>query len=140
MSYITFLLQAYHTSLKSGIYPNKYQKMVWVLDPKDERKCRFENSGNTVQLADYYTCVKSHLPKILKAKITLNSDLKTQEIEFETEKQHEQAGGFQHPCKGDSGAGHWIQKHGRAILVGIHVYGTDCGDDSHMQEPQTLML
>ena len=68
----------------------------------------------------------------MKAKITLNSDLKTQEIEFETEKQHEQAGGFQHPCKGDSGAGHWIQKDGRAILVGIHVYGTDCGDDSHM--------
>ena len=108
--------------------------MVWVHDPKDERKCRFENSGKTVQLADYYTCVKSHLPKILKAKITLNSDLKTQEIEFETEKQHEQAGGFQHPCKGDSGAGHWIQKDGKAILVGIYVISTPtmCGDYSHI--------
>ena len=74
------------------------------------------------------------MPKILKAKITLNSDLKTQEIEFETEKQHEQAGGFQHPCKGDSGAGHWIQKDGKAILVGIYVISTKthCGDYSHL--------
>ena len=68
----------------------------------------------------------------MKAKIKLNSERQTKEITFETEKQDANADGFQHPCTGDSGAGHWIQKDGRAILVGIHLYGTDCGDDLHM--------
>ena len=121
-------------SLKSGIYPDKYQKMVWVLNPKDERKCRLERRGQFPQPVDYYTCVKSHLPKIFKAKIKLNSDHNPEEIDFVTEKQHAGAGGFQHPCSGDSGAGHWIQKDGKAILVGIHIHSTKnkCGDSSHM--------
>ena len=72
--------------------------------------------------------------QILKAEIKLNSDLKPKEIKFKAEKRDANADGFQHPCKGDSGAGHWIQKDGKAILVGIYVISTKthCGDYSHL--------
>ena len=111
--------------------------MVWVLDPKDKRKCRLEGSrgkkgGKNPKPADYYMCVKSRLPSIWKAKIKLNSDLKTQDINFKKEKQDKYDRGFQHPCEGDSGAGNWIQKDGRAILVGVMSFATECGDSSHI--------
>ena len=107
--------------------------MVWVLTSKDARQCRWEGSGQP-KLEPYFTCVKSHLPKILKAEIELNSDLQPKEITFKAEKQDANADGFQHPCTGDSGSGHWIQKDGKAILVGIYVISTTtmCGDYSHI--------
>ena len=50
----------------------------------------------------------------------------------------ESAYGFQHPCSGDSGSGHWMKEGGlgiRQVLIGVHTEGGRmCGRKSYEEK------
>ena len=110
--------------------------MTWKYNGQNEKKtCR-----DRKQKAPYVTCVHSDLPKINKAIIEFDDGFRLKDpknqIKTEYEPQEDSTSGYQLPCKGDSGAPHWVvNDDNEAVLVGIaHSGGDDlCGYFAHMQ-------
>ena len=129
--------------------------MVWK--PDANKKCG-KRHGSPPNYPAYITCIHSHLQKNKKAIIEFRNGMKPDSIHriaFEYEDQedtsfkdddtyHRGSKGYQFPCKGDSGGGHWVEQgiaHGkrldRAVLVGITTSGDKddrCGGFIHMQK------
>ena len=108
--------------------------MIWK--PSDP----FEQNNNCdLDLPDYIHCVTTHLQEISTAIIDFSDDWKlTKEIAFKSKPQDGDLTGHQLPCKGDSGAGHWVQYQGqenevkKAVLVGVTATAGLCGLNSYM--------
>ena len=79
--------------------------MIWK--PSDP----FEQNNNCdLDLLDYIHCVTTHLQEISTAIIDFSDDWKlTKEVAFKGKPPDGDLTGHQLPCKGDSGAGHWVQ-------------------------------
>ena len=120
--------------------------MVWKYDAN--KKCRSQH-GSLSNLPPFITCIKSHLQKNVRVIIRYDKeeklDLTNDKIIFDYEDQEENdVDGYQLPCKGDSGAGHWVEqgmahdkRWNRAVLVGIMTHGSGtnrCGIYAHMQK------
>lgn len=106
--------------------------MRWKLDTNIQTKCNID-----YQLADYMFCVRPWIPKTV---IPVFEDKGNGDLEFKVFEGEENEGqdngeaiGYQLPCKGDSGSGHWITQSNKAILVGISSTGSSvCGGTSQM--------
>ena len=95
---------------------------------------------------DYYLCISSLLPETSVFKFKRNgkgklkflgADKENIEDSFNPENKYlKQDLGFQMPCKGDSGSGHWMydsHKDQRALVaIGSHNIGEYCGAPSHL--------
>ena len=125
--------------------------MVWKHDVKKICGNTDGQGHHFRQQPPYVICIKNHLKLNKRAKITYGNVLNDKgkiepRTKFEFEKEDptvigEQ--GYQMPCEGDAGAGHWVeqgiafgQRLDKAVLVGITTNTpTDrCGKYAHMQK------
>ena len=119
--------------------PKIYHKKVWEFPFKQTSRC-----GQTA--ADYYLCISSILPKTSvfmferggwdKLKF-LDADREAIEDSFDaTNKYTEEDLGFQLPCEGDSGSGHWMYNsiQDKRVLVAITSHSTHkyCGSPTRV--------
>ena len=107
--------------------------MRWKLDTNIKTRCDAD-----YQMAPYMYCIRSYIPKTEIPVFEDNGNADLEFKEFEGEDNEEQGNGnpigYQLPCKGDSGSGHWITENNKAILVGITILGSVlCGRTSRMQ-------
>ena len=119
--------------------PLIYHKMVWVFPFKHPSRC-----GTPVN--DYYLCISSILPRtsVFRFKRDGKGKLKFMDANKEniedsfdaTNKNTKENLGYQLPCKGDCGSGHWMynSEEDRRALVAMssHAIGEYCGAPSHV--------
>ena len=107
--------------------------MKWKIDPKYQVRCR--NEAGHEQYPEHVLCVQSLLPETKVAIVhDTGKELRANDIHFRHEKPLETDIGYQLPCKGDSGYGHWISDGEKSLLVGITTTQTRfCGYGAHIQ-------
>ena len=119
--------------------PKIFHRMVWEFPFKQPSRC-------IERMNDYYLCISSLLPEtsVFKFKRNgkrklkfLSADKENIEDSFNPENKYlNKELGFQMPCKGDSGSGHWMydsHKDQRALVaIGSHNIGDYCGAPSHL--------
>ena len=122
--------------------------MTWKLDDPQNLHCRTDfihDLAFDLFLPDFLVCVKTLLHPATVWTFNENEnmeihdyavepeDLWVEDIEASERKNH---GGYQLPCEGDSGSGHWIQRANDAkhVLVGITSFGVNCGARTLMEK------
>ena len=131
--YIYFYLKYKEFHQNGNVSPRKYNEMRWKLDTNIKTRCDADH-----QTAPYIFCVRSYIAKteipVFEDKGNDNLEFKEFEVEDNERQDNGKPIGYQLPCKGDSGSGHWITENSKAILVGITITGSMlCGRTSHMQ-------
>merc|ERR1711994_782000 len=82
----------------------------------------------------WYLCIVSRSPQtsVFKFKIDEENEMKFRNAY----KEEPTSAGYQLPCKGDSGSGHWMynskEKKRALVAINSHVEGEVCGTDSHV--------
>ena len=122
--------------------PDKYHKMIWKVDPEKCRTSHLDKDGDDFSNFGWVVCVNSLLPltHVSQFESDTSGNIKYLGQRKENPKDYlkgigAKKTGFQLPCRGDSGMGHWIYNEEKDIyaLVGITSMGTEaCGYGSHM--------
>ena len=123
--------------------------MVWEYPFKLAPRCYgnvHNNPDPRKNTKPYYICTASFLPQtiVLKFKKDGKSKLKFSDVYNEkiedtfdvNDAQTMKERGYQLPCKGDSGSGHWMyasseNKRAALVAIGSHTQGEFCGDNIH---------
>ena len=117
----------------SNTIPEIYHKMVWEYKPTLPFRCP-PLAHDPKFLKPWVLCIRSLNPQtsVFQFKKGKRGNLKFSNAYKEDSKQL----GYQTPCKGDSGSGHWIQDskgNRKRALVGVNSYGGPfCGDSEHL--------
>ena len=104
--------------------------MQWKIGPNTKEICRTPNAH---MLPSFYVCSRTlhETVKFWRFYQSRTRKLRDSLILEDEEIYPESAHGYQHPCRGDSGSGHWMKEGGigiRQVLIGIHTTGgTVCG-------------
>ena len=126
-----------------GTTPEIYHEMVWKPDALFPRRC-FDKDGD---YRPWVMCINTLLPEtsVFQFKLDQRGELNLYDVSREKPIEYlprDENVGYQKPCKGDSGSGHWtfdtIRE--KAALVGITSFSGDirkletlvCGHSSHI--------
>ena len=111
--------------------------MRWKIGPNTNEICRTPNAH---MLPSFYVCGRTLHENVKfwrfyrRQYFTGQDKLSYSLIEEHEEEYPESAYGWQRPCSGDSGAGHWMKEGGigmRQVLIGVHTAaGIKCGRSS----------
>ena len=109
--------------------PKIYHEINWEVNTNTQTphgpKC-----GTLWLDLDYEVCMKTTMAQVRIGLFSSQSPLGTPLTfdGYENEDPPEGINGYQRPCSGDSGSGHWITENERAIVVAIHQGGEKpCG-------------
>ena len=124
---------------------NMYNVMQWTYHENDADGCDLTARG-VKRLPFFVTCVRSRYKdkyvrvmnfiKDQDGTLTVHHDYPLDGEEYTPKFPDDHVPGYQHPCQGDIGGGHWMDggKTGKKrVLIGIHVTSsTPCGRSSRM--------
>jgi len=111
--------------------------MQWKIGPNTNKICL---SPNAHLLPSFISCGRTLHENVKLWRFYQAGPRKLSDslIEEHEEKYPENAYGYQHPCVGDSGSGHWMREGGigtRQVLIGVSTRaGLLCGRKSFMEK------
>ena len=134
--------------------PSIYHKMVWQYPSQQPTNCPdvfYNNKDPDENTKPYYMCTASFLPETSVFRFKRDGNRKLQFQNAYKEKiedtfnsisnDDQKLIGFQHPCSGDSGSGHWMydstEKKRALVAISSHLpstarLGLFCGSPSHI--------
>ena len=113
--------------------PDVYHKIIWEYPPKHPSRCPkvfHNNQDPNDDTMPYYICISSFLPRTSMFKFEVSGENQLKFLNAYNEKLEEILDGkeqselknigYQLPCSGDSGSGHWMydsEKNKRALVA-----------------------
>ena len=111
--------------------PRFYHEMIWEFPFKRQARCN-PNTHIPLIFKPWYLCIVSRSPQTSVFQFKIEGEMKFRSAY----KEKPRNAGYQLPCKGDSGSGHWMynSKEQKRALVAINSHGEGefCGFDAHV--------